>query len=196
MSRAVTKKLSVAVGVVVLVAVAGAGVWWQVTRLPKRFAPVVEGELYRSGEVTPAHLERLQEEYGIQRVISLLNPAVPESIAERQAAERLGIEWHNIPLGGDGASEPGKRDQLRELVLAEDAPPTLVHCAAGVNRTGLAVGMYRIHAQGWSYEQVLEEMLRFDFDNLPKHENLRAALQAEAASNDAVATTQPVTRGE
>jgi len=58
--------------------------------------------------------------------------------------------------------------------------PILVHCAAGVNRTGLAIGMYRLHVEGWTLEQVLEEMRHFGFEDLPKHENLRNALAAEA----------------
>jgi len=61
-----------------------------------------------------------------------------------------------------------------------DSPPTLVHCAAGVNRTGLAVGMYRLHCQGWSLAQVMAELRANDFEDLPKHQNLRDALQAEA----------------
>ncbi len=55
----------------------------------------------------------------------------------------------------------------------------LVHCAAGVNRTGLAIGLYRIHQEGWSVAQVLAEMRRYGFEDLPKHESLRGALLTE-----------------
>lgn len=147
---------------------------------PKRFGVVVPGRLYRSGEVTPIDLERLQRQHGIQTVLSLLNPDVPESVAEREAAERLGLRWINIPLNGDGSSTPEARDQMKTVLFDDALGATLVHCAAGANRTGLAVGMYRIHRDGWSVEQVLEEMRRYDFEDLPKHENLRAALREEA----------------
>lgn len=164
--------------------------WWD-AQYPRRFAVVEPGRLYRSGEVTPAQLVRLHEGYGIERVISLLATDSPETQAEHAAAEKLGLEWHNIPMGGDGTSTPSQRDALRALLLDPNAPTTLVHCAAGTNRTGLAVGMYRIHHDHWTYEQVLAEMRRFSFDDLPKHENLRAALRDEAAratSQRAVAT--------
>ena len=179
--------------VVVGLAVASAAalyVWRSAHADPKRFAAVVEGRLYRCGTVSPTQLERLCREYGIRRVISLLNPDAPESVAEREAAARLGLEWHNIPLPGNGASAPAERDRIRTLLLDENAGPTLVHCAAGANRTGLAIGMYRLHRQGWSAAQVLEEMRRFGFEDEPHHQNLRDALAAEAALA-AGATSQP-----
>ena len=161
-------------------AAAGAGLWWQAGQLPRRFAAVDAGRLYRGGEVTPRHLERLQRDFGIARVISLLDPDTPGSRAEQAAARRLGIEWHNVPLSGDGASTPADREQIRALLTQPGAPPTLVHCAAGVNRTGLAVGMYRLHCQGWTLAQVMTELRATDFEDEPKHQNLRDALAAEA----------------
>lgn len=158
----------------------GALLWWHAGQWPRRFAIVDAGRLYRSGEVTPQHLARLHHEYGIRRVISLLDPTAAVTRAEREAAQTLGLEWHNVPLPGDGASTPRQRDLLRALLVQPDSPPTLVHCAAGVNRTGLAVGMYRLHCQGWSLAQVMAELRANDFEDLPKHQNLRDALQAEA----------------
>ncbi len=170
----------------------GAAIAWHVATLtPKRFVEVVPGRLYRSGAVTPAQLERLAAERGIGRVISLLDPTAPQSIAEREAAARLGLVWENVPLRGDGSSLPADRERILALLTEPNAPPTLVHCAAGVNRTGLAIGLYRIHCQGWSYEAVLEEMRRIGFEDREKHENLRAALREAAASRDARAPQSP-----
>ncbi len=156
-------------------------VWWQTTRDPKRFAVVDTGHLYRCGSVSPGQLERLQRAHGIGRVISLLDPDAPESVLERAAAQRLGLIWENVPLRGNGESTPEARDRLRALLTDATAPPTLVHCAAGVNRTGLAVGMYRLHVQGWTLDRVMAELRSTDFADLPKHENLRQALADEAA---------------
>ncbi len=173
--------------VIILLVAAGSLGWWLHQRLvPKRFAEVVPGRLYRSGVVTPRELTYVHEKYGIGRVISLLDPDHPESVAELAAADGLGIEWCNIPLRGNGASTPADRERILALLRVDGAPPTLVHCAAGTNRTGLAIGLYRIYVQGWTYEQVLEEMKRFGFEDLPKHENLREALRSAA--------TQPTSR--
>lgn len=167
-----------------LVVVAAAGVgWivWQQAAWPKRFGVVAEGRLYRSGELSPRQLETVVREAGVRTVLSLLNPDTPESAAERATAERLGVRWINVALTGDGANTREQRDAIRRVILDEDAAPLLVHCAAGVNRTGLACGMYRLHREGWSYEQVLAEMRRYGFDDLEKHESLRAGLREEAA---------------
>ncbi|MGE3182010.1 MAG: tyrosine-protein phosphatase [Phycisphaerae bacterium] len=177
------RNLSIVAGATLLAATLGFVGYQHANRLPKRFAPVVEGQLYRSGEVHPAHLEALREEYGITRVISLLNPDVPLSQAERDACETLGIRYENIEMRGNGDSTPEARARLMQLLDEADQGPTLVHCAAGTNRTGLAIGLYRIREQGWTYEQVLEEMKQFSFDDLDKHEGMRAALRAAASEN-------------
>lgn len=173
--------LAVLGGVLAVPLLCAAAVWlWYDPLLPKRFAPVVEGKLYRSGLVKPEQLEHLQATVGIKRVISLLNPDAPESVAEKQAAERLGIEWQNIPLPGDGASTPQERDRIRALLDLPGDKPTLIHCAAGSNRTGLAIGMYRLHKQGWPLDRVMADMRAMGFEDKPKHQELRDALAAEA----------------
>ena len=161
-----------------------AGGWWYHNLLPRRFAPVVAGQLYRSGTVKPAQLERLRDEYGIRRVVSLLNPDAPVSVAERDAAAKLGLDWQNVPLPGDGSSTPDDRARILAYLSDANAPPTLVHCAAGVNRTGLAVGLYRIHQQHWPLDQVFAEMKGFGFEDQPQHADLRTALAAAAAAEN------------
>jgi protein tyrosine/serine phosphatase len=163
--------------------VCGAGaaalLWHQQSCHPKRFAAVADGQLYRCGKVTPGQLERIAREYRIRTVLSLLNPAAPESAAEREAAGRLGLDWVNVPLPGNGASTAAQRERIKRVLFDPQAAPILVHCAAGTNRTGLAVGMYRIHEQGWTPERVLDEMRAFGFEDLPRHQKLRDALADE-----------------
>jgi len=171
--------LSGAAGVLVI---AGWLAWHQSHLLPPRFAPVTVGRLYRSGVVNPAQLEYLYSRFGIRRVICLLNPSDPQTQAERAAAERLGMTWYNLPLPGDGTSTPAQRQELLRLLLDPQAPPTLVHCGAGANRTGLAIGLYRVYHDGWTLDQVMTEMRQFGFRDLPKHRNLRNALEAEASA--------------
>jgi protein tyrosine/serine phosphatase len=177
---------------VIVVVGVGGFVWLRENALPKRFDVVVEGRLYRCGEVAPEQLKRVASDYGIRTVLSLLNPDAPESIAERQAAERLGLRWINVPLPGDGTSTPADRERIKAVLFDPAAAPLLVHCAAGTNRTGLAIGLYRIHQQGWSVEQVLEEMRRYGFEDLRKHEDLRQALSTEWQS--AQSPTPPASR--
>lgn len=184
LGRSTTRRRAVVLGCLLTLGLVGGAfavhrTWFS---LPKRFAAVEEGRLYRSGTLKPGQLERLKRDYHVGTVLSLCNPDAPESAAERSEAERLGIRWLNVPLTGDGASTPEDRDRIRAAVLADADEPMLVHCSAGVNRTGLAVGMYRLYRQGWTLEQVMREMKQFDFEDEPHHENLRQALAAESAA--------------
>jgi hypothetical protein len=180
MRRSPRRWIVLTVTTAVLAYAGGAALWWHTHRLPRRFAPVVEGRLYRGGEVTPGQLRRLQREYGIRRVVSLLSADAPITAAEQRTAECLGIEWHNVPLQGDGSSTAGDRQRILDLLAAPNAPPTLVHCAAGVHRTGLAVGLYRLHCQHWPLERVLTELRSFGFKDSPRHENMLQALSQAA----------------
>ncbi len=187
--------MALVVGVLTAAALGGA-VYWRATYLPKRFAVVEPGRLYRSGEVSATQLAHLQRDQGIRRVVCLLDANAPVTQAEHEAVTRLGLEWQNVSLTGDGASTPADRKRLLALLTDPNAPPTLVHCAAGTNRTGLAVGLYRLHQQHWTLDQVMTEMRAFDFEDLPKHENLRQALAAEAAAVTRPTTSQPSTPPE
>lgn len=180
-ARVASHKRLIAVGFAVAVAIAAWAIWSYSQRLPKRFATVIDGQLYRSGEVSPAQLATLAREYGVKSVLSLLDPNDPDVKTEKAAAERLGMNWMNVPLRGNGASTPAQRDEMRRILLRDPLDgPMLVHCAAGTNRTGLACGMVRLHKHGWTLQQVMDEMRRFRFEDGPSHENLRAALRDEA----------------
>jgi protein tyrosine/serine phosphatase len=183
------RKAGLAIAAVALGGSAVALLWHQQCRLPKRFGVVVEGQLYRSGEVTPRELEHAARRYGVRTVLSLLDPDAPESVAEREAAARLGLRWVNVPLPGSGASRPEERAEIRQVLFDPEVAPVLVHCAAGANRTGLAVGLYRIHRQGWTVARVLAEMRQYGFEDLPHHQNLREALAAEFESAQAAGQT-------
>ena len=159
-----------------VLAAAGSFVSWME---PKRFGVVEGARLYRAGLITPGHLFRLKRSYGLQRVVSFLNPEAPESLAEQQACRMLGIEYQNVPLRGNGESTPADRARISQL-LSEDAGPSLLHCAAGTNRTGLATGLYRIQHQGWSFDKVLTELRAYNFEDQPKHANMREALEHAA----------------
>ncbi len=171
------RKTKIATGLAILIVAGAAAGWYHYHHLPKRFGVVVPGRLYRSGRVSPAELATVARRYHVRTVLSLLDPDAPESIRERRAAERLGLRWVNVPLRGDGSSTPDDRARIEAVLFDPHAAPLLVHCAAGANRTGLAVGLYRICKQGWSLERVLAEMRRYGFEDQPRHANLRAALR-------------------
>ena len=123
------------------------------------FDVVKPGILYRSGQLNPDQLESAVRGYGIRTVVSfqIAGAGVEQ---ERAIAKRLGVDFLNLPMPGDGF---GKEAQFREVLDAVDDParrPVLVHCARGTCRTGAAVALYRFERDGWTIADVADEMDR------------------------------------
>jgi protein tyrosine/serine phosphatase len=117
------------------------------------------GVLYRSGQLTGIQLTAAIKRQGIRTVVNLQMPG-DELAAERELAARLGVDFVNLPMPGDGF---GEEWQFREILKITDDPrrrPVLVHCARGTCRTGAAVALYRFERDGWTLEDVATEMRR------------------------------------
>lgn len=107
------------------------------------FHPVVAGELYRSGQVTPERLARYTNDFGIRTVINLRGEQPGASWYDREieASTALGLRHVDFRMS---ASREVTVVQARDLVeLMRSVPkPVLIHCKAGSDRTGLAVAVY------------------------------------------------------
>lgn len=120
---------------------------------------VKRGVLYRSGQLTGSQLTEAVNRYNIRTVINF-QLAGAETIAERELCAKLGVDFVNLPMPGDGF---GEEWQFREVLKTVDDPnrcPVLVHCARGTCRTGAAVALYRFERDGWTIDDVAVEMRR------------------------------------
>jgi protein tyrosine/serine phosphatase len=120
---------------------------------------VKRGILYRSGQLTGDQLREAVKRYQIRTVINLQWPG-EEMKAERSLSRRLGVDFVNLPMPGDGL---GEEWQFREILKILDDParrPALVHCARGTCRTGAAVAFYRFERDRWTPEDVASELER------------------------------------
>jgi protein tyrosine/serine phosphatase len=123
------------------------------------FDVVKPGILYRSGQLNGSQLEEAIRRYRLKLVVSFQYPGRGVD-RERAICKRLGIQFLNLPMPGDGF---GREDQFRQILAATDDParrPVLVHCARGTCRTGSAVALYRFERDGWTPEDVAAEMRR------------------------------------
>ena len=147
-----------------LISLAGTGVGMGLyhvsnTLIWDRFDTVKPGVLYRSGQLSEGQLREAIKRYGIRTVV---NFQVKDKSVEQESAiaKELGISFLNLPMPGDGF---GQEEQFREVLKAVDNPdqrPLLIHCARGTCRTGAAVALYRFERDGWSIDDVSDEMLR------------------------------------
>ena len=75
--------------------------------IPQRWGTVAEGEVYRSGWLSAALVERTLKRHRIAVIVSLCgeSPDNEDEAAEVDTAAKLGIEFLRFPLGGDGTGD-------------------------------------------------------------------------------------------
>jgi DSP-PTPase phosphatase fused to NAD+ Kinase len=120
---------------------------------------VKPGILYRSGQLTGDQLREAVKRYQIRTVINLQWPG-DEMKAERSLSRRLGVDFVNLPMPGDGLGEEWQFREILKILDDPDRRPALVHCARGTCRTGAAVAFYRFERDGWTPEDVASELER------------------------------------
>ena len=119
--------------------------------IEKRFVAknfgVVESQLiYRSGQIQAGLIEQTLEEKRIRVVVNLqgVEHDNADQLAEAKAIETFEIESHRFPMAGDGVGTVEKYAQAVALLAKaeKDRVPTLIHCAAGSQRTGGTVAAF------------------------------------------------------
>jgi tyrosine-protein phosphatase SIW14 len=155
-----------------LVAAAPFGYRAVVSTSYRNFRVVDEGVLYRSGQMSRAGFERMCRERGIRTVVKLRDVKddkdkeqdIALDEAQQQFCEANGIEFQRFPQADWSPVNgviPGDANVRRFVDLMADpavAKPVLVHCFAGIHRTGPLVAAYRIEFNGWSNEDAIAEM--------------------------------------
>ena len=144
--------------VAVVLALFGATASADTQDLPN-FHAVAPG-IYRGAAPTPEGLRRLKS-MGVHTVIDLR--IAPKTVRkEKEAAQRLGLNWINLPMSGDPPTKAQVDTMLAALRNAAH-DPVFVHCQHGADRTGCMLGIYRETQQGWSYDQTYKEMRKYGF---------------------------------
>lgn len=151
---------------VVIVAVLVGGPWWykaRRTRASRNIHVVREGVLYRSGQLNLDGLRRVIHDHGIRTVVNLREGENPEDRAEEEWARKNDVHFVRIPprrwWASDGTIPAEKGLAAFRAVLDNPAnQPILVHCYAGIHRTGAYCAVYRMDYEGWTNEQALAEM--------------------------------------
>ncbi|MCB0394942.1 MAG: YdeI/OmpD-associated family protein, partial [Bdellovibrionales bacterium] len=124
-----------------------------------RFSRVAEG-LYRGGRPTEQDLEYLARG-GFKTVISL--ERIETTDWEEPIVKGLGMRFVSIPLDVYKTPTHFEVDGILEILKSTKSQPVFIHCKHGEDRTGLAIGLYRVEIEGWDASDAYREMLNFNF---------------------------------
>jgi protein tyrosine/serine phosphatase len=127
--------------------------------LGANFHVVIPGQLYRSGQPSPALLASLVRHYGIHTVVNLRGDFEPpeEYQAECRCARDLHLTYLEAGLWSSCLPTP---PEARRLVDALDQAraPVLLHCGGGSDRTGLATALFLLLHTDMSLPRARMEM--------------------------------------
>jgi protein tyrosine/serine phosphatase len=154
---------------------------WEYTH-SKRLREVVPGVFYRSGQMTATGFADAVQSLGIRTIVNLQDeypdPDVAagyftgETIAESDLCQQLGVRYlylppDLIPRRQIPAHRPVAIDRFLDILTDPSNYPLLIHCRAGLHRTGVLTAVYRMEMQGWSPGQAIREMKANGFGEWP-----------------------------
>ncbi len=129
----------------------------------RHFRVVHEGKLYRSGQLSPEALDEVIREHGIRTIVCLRSLARDGDTHLENAEEKWcvarNIEY--VRLNPAEWTSPKLEENLQAFLNVVDNPergPVLVHCFAGLHRTGVYCAVYRMERDGWSNDEAIAEM--------------------------------------
>jgi tyrosine-protein phosphatase SIW14 len=154
----------------------------------RNFHVVEEGVLYRSGQLTPSAFDQVVKERNIRTVVSLRTTRVegklpPDSWEEGYCASHGLKHVRIVPRvwGSDEKGEIPAEQAVQEFLSVMDKRenyPVLVHCFAGIHRTGTMCAIFRMEYHHWPAERAINEMQVYGFDPLDMQEHIEGYLRS------------------
>jgi protein tyrosine/serine phosphatase len=147
---------------------------------------VRDGVLLRSGQLSLTALKCLLHDHEIKTVITFRDATrpgdPPPDLAEEKYCLSEGIRYHRISprtwwaIDGSVPAEEGVR---RFLAIMDDPDnyPVLMHCFAGIHRSGAFAAVFRMEYDGWSNEQAIAELRACGYRDLDDEWDLLAYLE-------------------
>jgi hypothetical protein len=169
----------VLVGALVVCFVLGVYVYFRASYAHHKRLRIVEpGRLYRSGQLTAAGFTEAVGEFRIRTIVNVQDeypdPDLPrhyfsrDTIKESELCRQLGVRYVWLrpdlqPSGPGRAARPHAIDQFLALMDDPKAYPVLLHCKAGLHRTGILTALWRMEYQGWSRAAAYRELKAHGF---------------------------------
>ncbi len=152
------------------------------------FRVVREGVLYRSAQLPLSALKQVIHDHKIKTIVTLRDSYTPgerppdleeEAYCELMELNYIRIapaHWESDVPGMPPPVEKGVRT-FREVMADPSNYPVLVHCFAGIHRTGAYVAIYRMEQEHWSNARAIEEVKACGYTNLDDELDLLGYLE-------------------
>jgi hypothetical protein len=144
----------------------------------KRLRPIEEGKVYRCGCLSADGFGEAFEKLHIKTLITFWdedpdptlynNRFSWQSMKESELCEKYGVKYRFIyvrliPDDRAGKDRPEAIDEFLSIMDDPESYPVLIHCKAGLHRTGIMTAIYRMEYNGWTREEALHELRSHGF---------------------------------
>ena len=145
------------------------------------FHVVRDGVLYRSAQMSLFGLQRTIHDLGIRTVVNLRDGIQTADVREEEFCKNEEINFVRIrPLSWDGvrgnAPVDAGVDRFLAVMRDKENYPVLIHCFAGIHRTGAYCAVYRMELEGWSNEEAIAELKSHGYVNFDCEDDIRGYL--------------------
>ncbi len=169
--------------IVVVALIAGPAAWAVHQQAQTRnFRVVRPGVLYRSGQMTKEGLRRILNDYRIKTVISLRDGTTARDRAEEEFCQSEEVNFLRIlpsqwgDVGGSVPVEEGVR-KFRAVMSDPRNFPVLIHCFAGIHRTGAYTAIYRMEFEHWENARAIAEVKACGYTTLDEELDILGYLE-------------------
>jgi hypothetical protein len=160
-------------GIVVLIVVVPVVCYRDVYAHNKRLREVDAGKFYRCGQLTADGFTDAISRYHIRTVVNVQDeypdPDLDKcffssaTVKESELCKLLGVRYVYLPpdLIARHLLPQQRPEAIDKFLALMDDPksyPVLIHCHAGLHRTGVLTALYRMEYDGWGPEETIREL--------------------------------------